>query len=242
MPDLAYTTQIEVDRAALIGGLRRLARTLKSAKAGEAVLRFEGGQLFIRIGGAEVALSATGRWSGEARVNGAWVLAIAQYPPATDPIFIRIEKSRLHLARLSVPCEWQETGAAVLQIPIEASIVEILRIGLDKTDDILQQSGIHEPIADARRQCKTLVVKAANALRPLGVKRIDVQELVNDRIRTPDVGEFKSAFLEPVEETDGRYMDSIEKAVETLSPFRVRPEELYRLVIEAKARRNRRGR
>jgi hypothetical protein len=183
MTHLAYMAQLDVDLKEFTDGLRTLARTVKPAKAGEAILRFEDGQLVIRVGGGEIAIAATGRWSGEARVNGALVLAIAKHPPEKDPLTLRVEAGRLCLASLSVPCEWQETGTAKLEIPIETPFIEILRIGINNTDEALKQSGILLPVHDARRRCEALIKRAANALRPLGIQPGDVKRMVDDHIR-----------------------------------------------------------
>ena len=168
-------------------------------------------------------------------MSGQFVLAMAKHPPAIDPLTIRVEAGRLRIAGLSVPCEWQETGAAKLEIPIGTSLIEILRIGIQNTDEALEASGILEPIQDARRQCMSLIVKAANTLRPLGVRRTDVKDLVNDRIRNTDVEPKQPAFLEPIRDANDQDMTSIEKAVKTLSSFGVRAEDVSGLVNRARA-------
>ena len=99
------------------------------------------------------------------------------------------------------------------------------------------ESGILEPIQGARRQCMSLIVKAANTLRPLGVRRIDVKDLINDRIRNTAVGLNQPIFLEPIQSANDQDMTSIERAVNTLWPFGVRSEDVNGLVSEARAGR-----
>jgi len=178
--------QLEVGLKEFVEALRRLARTVKPRQAGQAVLRLEDGRLLIRLGGGEVAVPASGRWSGEARVNGALVLALAKHPPVKDPLTLLVEGGHPDMADLSVPCEWQEVGAAKLEIPIETPLIEILRMGLNNTNDALERSGILKPVHEAQRRCETLTAKAANTLRPLGIQPEDVKRLVDDWIRNGD--------------------------------------------------------
>lgn len=155
--------QLLVDRSEFVEGLQRLARLTKPARAGEVVLRFEDGRLQVRIGGGDISASARGRWPGEARAPGRWVLAFAKQAPAIDPLPIRVEGDRLYVTGASVPCRWQWAGAALVEIPIGASLAEILRIGMEQTDEVLEHSGILEPVEQARARRRALVEKAGHA-------------------------------------------------------------------------------
>ena len=183
MTGQAVMAQLDVDRRELSEGLRRLARHIKLAKAGEAILRFEDGRLVIRIGGGEIVATATGRWPGEARVSGAFVMAIAKHLPRSDPVPLRVEAGRFFVARASILCQWQKTGAGHVEIPIGAPLSEIVRIGMEYTDAALEQSGILERVEEARARREDLVEQAAITLQPLGVRPEDGERLVNDCIR-----------------------------------------------------------
>jgi hypothetical protein len=175
--------QLDVDRGELSEGLRRLARHVKLARAGEAILRLEDGRLVIQAGGGEISAAATGRWPGEARVSGAFVLAIAKHLPSSDPVPLRVEAGRFFVAGTSILCQWQKTGAAQVEIPIGAPLSEIIRIGMEYTDEALKQSGILERVEEARARRELLVERAAATLEPLGVRAEDVVRFVNDCIR-----------------------------------------------------------
>ena len=150
MTEQAVVAQLDVDRRELSEGLRRLARHVKLSKAGEAILRFSDGYLTIRIGGAEIVAAATGIWTGEARLSGAFVMAIAKHLPSSDPVPLRVEAGRFFVAGTSILCQWQKTGAAQVEIPIGAPLWEIVRIGAKYTDATLEQSGILERVEEAR--------------------------------------------------------------------------------------------
>lgn len=171
--------QLQVDRSELVEGLRTLARHTKPAQAGEVILRFEDGRLEVRIGGGEISAAASGRWPGEARAPGSFVLAFAKHAPAVDPLPIRVEADRLHVAGLSIPCHWQMAGAAQVEIPISATLAEILRIGMDQTNDALERSGILKRGEEARARRRALVEKAVAVLKPLDVRTDDVERMVD---------------------------------------------------------------
>jgi hypothetical protein len=176
---------LKVDLAELLEGLRLLARTVKPAKAGEAILRYEDGQFVVRLGGGEISAAATGRWPGEARLGGESLLAAMKQHAAEDPLPVHVESGHLHLGRLAVPCQWQQTGAAQVEIPIGATIGQILQIAMEHTDATLEQSGVLALVLEARARHEALVNQAAIILRPLGVQQKDVERLVQDcnRIR-----------------------------------------------------------
>lgn len=178
---------LEIDRSELIEGMAALARHTKPAKAGEAIVRFEAGQITIAVGGGETSASASGRWPGEARVAGSFVLALARHAPADDPLPIWVEADALHIASLSVPCAWQHIGAAQLEIPIGATLAEILRTGIDQTDESLEHSGIRKRVEEAREKRRDLVERAVAILKALDVRADDVERLVDTCLRTsPD--------------------------------------------------------
>ena len=77
------TAELAVDRKELADALRILTRNVKVTKAGEAIIQFVEGNLVIRIGGAKVSARASGRWPGEARLPGAFILATAKFPVST---------------------------------------------------------------------------------------------------------------------------------------------------------------
>ena len=135
MPDTRNGTtplaKLAVDRKELVDALRILTRSLKVAKAGEAIIRFVDGDLVIQIGGAKVSARASGRWPGEARLPGAYLLAAAKLLPAGDPLPIRVEAEQFYIADSSIHCVWQRSGAAKIEIPIEATLPMLLQIARD---------------------------------------------------------------------------------------------------------------
>jgi hypothetical protein len=173
--------KLEVDRKQLATALRLLTRHVKLAKAGEAILRFVGGDLVIQIGGARVSARATGRWPGEARLPGSYLLAAAKPLPASDPMPIRVEAKQLYIDRISLPCIWQRSGAAKIEIPIDATPQIFRRIAREHTREAIEASGIAKVLDAAFAKEKVLIQRAAAILAQLGVSEEEVRRLVTTR-------------------------------------------------------------
>lgn len=176
-------SRLQVARADLLEGLRTLVRTTEPADAGQAILSFTDGQLEIAIGGGAVTVDASGRWPGECRVPGGWVLALHAQPPAADPVTLTVEGGRLHVGPTSVGCHWQEAGAAQVVIPIGAELRDLLAIALDYDDQILEASGILKQIRDARERRRQVVANAMEAFAPLHIPTAAIESFIDNHVR-----------------------------------------------------------
>ena len=187
MPDTKYGTtplaKLAVDRKQLANALRILTRGSKIAKAGEAIIRFVDGDLVIQVGGAKVSARATGRWPGEARLPGGFLLAAAKLLPVSDPIPIRVEAEQLYIAGSSIQCIWQRFGAAKIEIPIEATLPMLLRISERHTREAIEASGIAKVLDEAFEEESELIKRAAPILAQLGVSRNEVERFVHTCVR-----------------------------------------------------------
>ena len=177
-PPLVMAT-LTVERHALLTALRSLARLTKPAKAGDAILSLIDGELEITIGGAGVSVPATGRWPGQCRILGSWVLSLAQVPPAGDPLVLRVEEEMLSVNTLRVACHWQEEGAAEVQLPMNADFRELLTIGLSHDEHELRQSGILPRILEARDRRGRIMRRVAYQLRPFKIPQADIEAFVD---------------------------------------------------------------
>lgn len=174
--------QLAVDRAEFIDGLSLLSWQAKRARADQAIVCFEQGCIVIRIGGSAVSAHATGNWPGEARISAAFLGMVRRIPPEKDPVPIRVEGERLFIGATSIACVWQQRGGARASIPIGASLLDILRIGVGHSDEVLEASGIRARVETARALRQELIEKAAETLRPLGITAHDLSTLVDDRV------------------------------------------------------------
>jgi len=112
--------------------LLKLSRILLKAnrpKRGEqAILSYDGACLHIELGGATVAIPASGSWPGQARVLGAFIRSIARLPPEEDPIAFTDKNANLTIGRTSVKCAWQAPWTANIEMPINATLVDYLAL------------------------------------------------------------------------------------------------------------------
>ena len=187
MPDTKNGTtplaKLAVDRKELAAALRILTRSLKVAKAGEAIIRLVDGDLVIQIGGAKASARASGRWPGEARLPGSFLLAAAKLLPESDPVPIRVEAEHLYIAEHSIQCIWQRFGAAKIEIPIDATLPMLLQIAKEHTREAIEASGIAKVVEAAFEEETDLIKRAAAILAHLGVTEEDVRRLAIGRGR-----------------------------------------------------------
>lgn len=174
--------RLEVPRGVFVEELRRMFKILGRRKAGEALLVQDVDRLLIRIGGAECALPAEGRWSGEARAASGLLRTIARVPPDQDPLVIAVRDGRLWIANSSTPCRWQPVGTATIEVPLNLNLREKLRLAYAHPPEALEQSGLASLVDDARAEVDKRIQAAAGHLAPLGVTATDLRLLVLARL------------------------------------------------------------
>lgn len=183
MSDAGVTSmaRLEVERAVLVEELKRMAKVLGRGPGGEAVLMYRDEKFLMRIGGAEFAIPAKGRWPGEARVASSWIRALTKFPPVQDPVIIQVRGGRLQLAGSSFPCRWQAPGAARIEVPLGMGLLELVRLGFAHPVEELEKSGIASAVAEARAELDKRIKAAARQLAPLGVTATDLRLLVTGK-------------------------------------------------------------
>ena len=178
--------RLEVGRAVLVEELKRMAKVLGRSRSGEAVLMYRDEHLLMRLGGAQFAIAAKGRWPGEARVASSWIRAMTKVPPVQDPVIIQVRGGRLHMGGSSIPCRWQAPGAARIEVPLGMELLELIRIGLAHSDDELQKSGVAQAVAKARADLEKRIKAAVRQLAPMGVTASDLRLLVTGKFNAED--------------------------------------------------------
>lgn len=175
--------ELKVNRKDLIDGLNRLRKAAKPKKNMEAVLSFEKGNFTVFINGVSIDASATGEFPGLVRIDASKAVSLAKVLPPDDPLTIAHDEERLYIGTFSLRCTWHNVQAHPVQLPIDASLPLLLGLRLKFSNQEIFQSGYSNPVGEAEHKAKMLISKAANALEPLGVKRSDVEKLVDDAVR-----------------------------------------------------------
>jgi hypothetical protein len=174
---------LDLPLAPFVAGVREAFRAVRAAQSSESVVRFSGGELRVSCGGREFSTPASGRWPGEARVSASLWVALAKVPPTQDPLSISVRAGRLHVGPSSAPCRWQKDGLARVEVPLGASLLDILRLGAQHDPDTLRQSGVDRVVTQARADADRRLKDAARTLAPLGISLPQLAVLLGMRVR-----------------------------------------------------------
>jgi len=174
--------RLELSRADLLQALKQVAVAAKFSKPRQIVFGFDETDLILDCGGATVRATASGEWPGEAVINCAHLLKFGNLFPAGDPILIRVENGRLCIQNWSIDCHWQTPELAILKLPLNASYVDFLRLGLCHTIDHIERSGLRQDYDAAVENRNRHIKVALEQLRELGVTRSDIESLVNQAL------------------------------------------------------------
>lgn len=163
-------------------GIRLLRRHAKPLKAAKAVIWREGDDLVVQLGGGEVRAAMSGRWEGQARLNGQVLLQASKRWSTKPPFSIRVESGRLAFEGFSVPCEWESNVSSRVLIPVNASLMDLLIAGSSHSEEDLERAGYLDAVRDARKSRARLVREAARVLEALRVREEDVEMMVSGRL------------------------------------------------------------
>lgn len=175
------TARAEVDRDQFFEGLRLLRRNVKPRGSINAVISRQGGDLVVTVGGREIRAAMSGRWEGEARVNGRFLVESVKHRPMTLHFDLRVESGRLAFPGFSLPCERQSNSSPRVLVAVGASLVDLLISGSRHSDEDLERAGLLDAIRDARKTERRLVRQAARILESLGVTEEDLDGVVRRR-------------------------------------------------------------
>ncbi len=171
---------LEVAKHELDNAWRRLVVLVRGVRKpmGEAMLSYWDGKLEISCSGIAVSVPARGTWPGQARVPGQFIVGLAKVPPAGDPVTFRVEGDRLSISTLSVVCTWQQPAARTIHVPVNPSLTWLLSLPLHYTGDEIGKAALAGDIQTAQARGGRLIARALTALKPFGVLRDDLAQLV----------------------------------------------------------------
>lgn len=173
---------LTVNRTELLDGLKHISKLVKKKGIGKGVLFFNDGALVVSLDGVLIKASAEGDLKGYIRIGGLAILSLSQALPPDDPLPIRVEGERLFISKFSLPCEVDEPTRAI-QIPMDAPLSILLGLEYICSDKEILRSGFAEKLNVARGQKSNLIRWASNKLAVLGVRREEIEELVDKALR-----------------------------------------------------------
>lgn len=174
--------ELKVIRKELLDGLILLRKTAKPKKNMQAVFSFEKGNFVVFVNGVSIEASAEGEFPGLIRIPAPQAITLSKLLPPEDPLTVAHDEQRLYIGTFSMPCTWHNVAAHPVQLPIDAPLPTLLGLRLKYTHEEIFQSGYSNPLSEAEHKRGMLITKAANALEPLGVKRADVEKLVDETV------------------------------------------------------------
>jgi len=173
---------VRVRRREFEQALRGLAKISRFNQSSEAVIGFADGDLEVTVGGATVRVSAQGTWPGEAVMDAALLMGVGRLLPTGDPLTLAVEETTFSIQRWRAPCRWQVPEIAAIEVPMNASRLDYLRLGLVHTLDQLDRSGIRPEYDKAVEHRDGDITAAHNYLREYGVTHEEVRKLVESAL------------------------------------------------------------
>jgi hypothetical protein len=186
--------RLSISATALRAAFATLNRLLpaRSRKSGELVLSFAGGLLAIEGPGAGLEVAATGTWPGRARVSASITKMMATAPPDGDPLMLGYSEGRLVLAgstTLRFKAAWEDISPARLEIPIDATDRDLLRVADSQTSAELTSAGLTGLVCTAEQRFQKVVDLTHAPLAKYGVARsrleVALRALITDRPAPP---------------------------------------------------------
>ncbi len=175
--------RLSVDRGHVLQGLRLFKRTRRKTHRPEtAIIGFDGRCLTLEAQGTTMFAQAIGAWPGNAHVSAMLVTALAEVPPADDPIIVSFADGYLHFGPLKVGCKWQPVSSALLALPATRDWVQALAISYQRSRGDILADGLTDEVRAAHQQLGKLIQRVAKSLAPLGVTAADIQQLVERRL------------------------------------------------------------
>lgn len=157
---------------------------LRRNESQEAIFSFVNGELLVDLGGLTAIANAEGTWPGEARTSALFVLKLKKALPKGDFLTLRYDQDRLYIEGISVPCIWQDLGAAKANLALGVSLTELLRARSRYTDAEIKGSGLTDAVRKAVGIRDGLIEKAAKILTPLELEPEEIYRLITKHLRT----------------------------------------------------------
>ncbi len=86
------------------------------------------------------------------------------------------------MASSAVQATWQAEGSRLMELAIDATLIDVLRLAARHSKGELERSGLAARIENARARQAELVCEAAHTLSELGVTREDLIALVGQKL------------------------------------------------------------
>ena len=155
-------------------------------------MSYDGGCLHIELGGMTVTPTATGKWSGQIRIPGSYIMALAKIPPSGDPVIVKVENGWIHFGPTSVKCKSQDSWSRVIELPMNATAADILTLHFQYSPEEIEASGYSKVVKETEAWAAGKIKKAAVELEKLHISEEVLREFVYARLKAG----YKDGFLQ----------------------------------------------
>lgn len=175
---------LTVSRDEFTSAARSLSRLSKHSSATELTLTFEDDELVMSVAGAAISVPAAGEWPGTAAVTKGILVALARLEG--DPLRITLgEGDQIRIGSLSTDVRWSPDRLPEIDLPLDPSLLQLLRLRLTHSDEALVSAGLFEHTIEADEEMDRLIASAASTLEPLGKFEERIPRMVREEVFGP---------------------------------------------------------
>lgn len=175
--------EFQVKRDELVKWLKPLYAAIKGKNLPEAVFSCEENLLHIQFGGASVDVPGIGQFLGQARIKGKMFRNLVRLLPEEDKIILRRNEDGLAFGNLTISADWRFVISEDLQLPVNASEMDILQLIYQHPINQIIQSGMFPRYQAAEEKKKKNILYAHEKLKAYGIKIETIENLVNETIK-----------------------------------------------------------
>jgi hypothetical protein len=184
-------SEIIVSRDDLLSALNVLTVATRSKHPPELVIIGQRGLVILKAGGASFAILGKGCIFGQARLSGKMIEALRQTIPDEPHIIIGQDAGQISFGTFRFGCTWEIFDKQPMQIPINASLGQVLGIWQRYTDEEIDKSGYRPQFEAADRERLERITKALELLMPMGITREDLETIVDEAIVRLNQGNYE---------------------------------------------------
>ena len=144
---------------------------------------FDSEGLMLQMGSSQAHASATGEWQGIARCSPKFAFALIEALPDTKTVSLRVEGGKLYVGGSSATCMWDDRQGSLASIPLAGDLESLLALRIQHNPQELERAGLINMVLEAERKRNNMISRAVTALRPLGITRGDLLELLEERLK-----------------------------------------------------------
>lgn len=186
--DMETEITLRIPQAGMQEVYHHLKVFVRRKRTGKAVVTFDGKSAHFATPEMDIGAPAEGNWPGPARVGTAALMAIANNPPAQDPLLIRVADGYFYFGpTFSCQCTWRPSKEPLIRLPINYDDGTLMAVPIKYTAEDISTSGLTEHVNKARNRLQGRLKTAARALAPYHITEESLRAFVDKSITAAGV-------------------------------------------------------